>query len=59
VSENSLETHLRYYGISPWEIEVVYSYLNARFSISLLLMKNFSTGSNLNDGRKSKPFLKK
>jgi len=35
VSENSLETCLRYYGISPWEIEVVYSYLNARFSISL------------------------
>jgi len=35
VSENSLETRLRYYGISPWEIEVVYSYLNARFSISL------------------------
>jgi len=35
VSESSLETHLRYYGISPWEIEVMYSYLNARFSISL------------------------
>ena len=35
MSETSLETSLRYYGISPWEIEVLYSYLNARFSISL------------------------
>ena len=35
MSENSLETRLRYYGISPWEIEVLYSYLNARFFISL------------------------
>ena len=34
MSENGLKTHLRYYGISPWEIEVLYSYLNARFSIS-------------------------
>ncbi len=34
MSENNLETNLRYYGISPWEIEVIYSYLNARFSIS-------------------------
>jgi hypothetical protein len=34
VSENGLKTNLRYYGISPWEIEVLYSYLNARFSIS-------------------------
>jgi hypothetical protein len=34
LSENSLKTHLKYYGISPWEIEVLYSYLNARFSIS-------------------------
>ena len=34
VSENNLKTSLRYYGISPWEIEVIYSYLNARFSIS-------------------------
>ncbi|MFB5603197.1 MAG: hypothetical protein ACE5RK_02190 [Candidatus Nitrosomaritimum aestuariumsis] len=34
MSENGLNTHLRYYGISPWEIEVLYSYLNARFSIS-------------------------
>ena len=34
MSENNLKTHLRYYGISPWEIEVMYSYLNARFLIS-------------------------
>ena len=34
MSENNLKTNLRYYGISPWEIEVIYSYLNARFSIS-------------------------
>ena len=33
MSENGLKTHLKYYGISPWEIEVLYSYLNARFSI--------------------------
>ena len=33
MAENGLKTHLRYYGISPWEIEVLYSYLNARFSI--------------------------
>ena len=34
MSQQGLKTHLRYYGISPWEIEVIYSYLNARFSIS-------------------------
>lgn len=28
-----LTTTLRYYGISPWEIEVVYSYFNSRFTI--------------------------
>ena len=28
-----LETTLRYYGISPWEIEVIYGYLVGRFSI--------------------------
>lgn len=32
--QDGLKTHLRYYGISPWEIEVMYSYLNARFAIS-------------------------
>ncbi|MDH3278001.1 MAG: hypothetical protein OEL77_06895 [Nitrosopumilus sp.] len=34
MSEINLETNLRYHGISPWEIEVMYGYLNARFSIS-------------------------
>lgn len=33
MSEN-LKTSLKYYGISPWEIEVIYGYLNARFIIS-------------------------
>jgi hypothetical protein len=33
LSQEALVTSLRYYGISPWEIEVLYSYLNARFSI--------------------------
>ena len=33
MSEN-LKTSLRYYGISPWEIEVIYGFLNSRFSIS-------------------------
>ena len=32
--ENYLKTRLRYYGISPWEIEVMHSYLNSRFLIS-------------------------
>ena len=30
----SLKTSLRYYGISPWEIEVIYGFLNSRFVIS-------------------------
>lgn len=34
MSEIDLKTNLRYHGISPWEIEVMYGYLNARFSIS-------------------------
>ena len=34
VPENGLKTNLRYYGISPWEIEVLYSYLNGRFLVS-------------------------
>jgi len=34
VSQTRLKTNLRYYGISPWEIEVLYSYLNARFAVS-------------------------
>ena len=32
MSEN-LKTTLRYYGISPWEIEVIYGFLNSRFII--------------------------
>lgn len=32
MSEN-LKTSLRYYGISPWEIEVIYGFLNSRFTI--------------------------
>jgi hypothetical protein len=34
MSENGLKTSLRYHGISPWEIEVIYGYLDSRFSIS-------------------------
>lgn len=29
----TLTTILRYYGISPWEIEVMYGYFNSRFSV--------------------------
>ncbi|MGH1567465.1 MAG: hypothetical protein ACRBB5_08645 [Nitrosopumilus sp.] len=29
----SLKTTLRYYGISPWEIEVLYGFLNSHFII--------------------------
>ena len=32
MSEN-LKTRLRYYGISPWEIEVLYGFLNSHFTI--------------------------
>lgn len=28
-----LETRLQYYGISPWEIEVLYGFLNSHFTI--------------------------
>jgi len=28
-----LETTLRYYGISPWEIEVLYGFLNSHFTV--------------------------
>jgi len=28
-----LKTTLRYYGISPWEIEVLYEFLNSRFTV--------------------------
>jgi hypothetical protein len=33
VTEENLKISLKYYGISPWEIEVVYGYLNARFTV--------------------------
>jgi hypothetical protein len=31
--EDNLKISLQYYGISPWEIEVIYGYLNSRFTI--------------------------
>ena len=31
---NNLTTTLRYYGISPWEIEVLYGFLNSHFTIN-------------------------
>jgi len=31
--EDDLKLALQYYGISPWEIEVIYGYLNSRFTI--------------------------
>ena len=34
MSEEFLDAHLRYYGISPWEVEVVYGYLNSRFNVT-------------------------
>lgn len=30
---DALKTTLRYYGISPWEIEVLYGFLNSHFTI--------------------------
>jgi hypothetical protein len=33
VIDENLKIYLQYYGISPWEIEVIYGYLNSRFSI--------------------------
>jgi len=32
--EDDLKLTLQYYGISPWEIEVIYGYLNSRFTIN-------------------------
>jgi len=29
----SLKTTLQYYGISPWEIEVIYGFLNSHFTV--------------------------
>jgi hypothetical protein len=34
VFDENLRIYLRYYGISPWEIEVIYGYLNSRFSVT-------------------------
>lgn len=34
MSDENLKISLQYYGISPWEIEVIYGYLNSRFMIS-------------------------
>jgi pentatricopeptide repeat protein len=31
--EEDLKILLQYYGISPWEIEVIYGYLNSRFTV--------------------------
>jgi len=28
-----LKTTLQYYGISPWEVEVLYGYLNSHFTV--------------------------
>lgn len=33
MSENPL-AHFRFYGISPWEIEVIHSYFNSRFNVT-------------------------
>lgn len=34
LNEGSPKIFLQYYGISPWEIEVIYGYLNSRFAIT-------------------------
>lgn len=31
--DENLKISLQYYGISPWEIEVIYGYLNSRFLV--------------------------
>jgi len=33
VNNENLQISLKYYGVSPWEIEVIYGYLISRFSI--------------------------
>jgi len=33
MTDENLKIRMQYYGISPWEIEVIYGYLNSRFSI--------------------------
>ena len=34
MSDNSLIADLRYYGVSPWEIEVVYGLFNSKFKVN-------------------------
>ena len=34
MNDNSLIADLRYYGVSPWEIEVVYGLLNSKFQVN-------------------------
>jgi hypothetical protein len=34
LSDNPLIADLRYYGVSPWEIEVVYGLLNSKFQVN-------------------------
>ena len=34
MSDNPLIADLRYYGVSPWEIEVVYGLLNSKFQVN-------------------------
>ena len=34
MSDEALETKLKYFGISPWEIEVAYGYFSSRFKVS-------------------------
>lgn len=33
MTNENLKINLQHYGISPWEIEVIYGYLNSRFSV--------------------------
>ena len=33
MDDKSLQTDLQYYGISPWEIEVLYGILNDKFTV--------------------------
>jgi hypothetical protein len=33
LNDKSLQINLRYYGISPWEIEVLYGILNDKFVV--------------------------
>jgi len=34
MGDEPLVSHLKYYGISPWEIEVAYGYFNSRFTVT-------------------------